>query len=101
MRKFFEQSPESASLFLQRQNYEKYVKSKYHNTLTTLLHEHLKLVLIIGTTKFEPNVDEILCAKLLRTSHWWANSRIQNFCSARTLLNKGCLYEVNSSTWWK
>jgi hypothetical protein len=62
---------------------EKYVKSKYR---TSLSHEHLKSVLIIGTTKSEPNVEEILSAKQLQTWQCWACSWIKYFCSIQTLM---------------
>jgi hypothetical protein len=44
----------------------KYVKSKY---CTSLSHEHLKSVLITGTTKGEPNIEEISSDKKFQTSH--------------------------------
>jgi hypothetical protein len=44
----------------------KYVKSKYR---TSLSNEHLNSILIIGITKFEPNLTGILSNKQFQTSH--------------------------------
>jgi hypothetical protein len=70
--------------FLKCRGYENYVKPKYH---TSLLHEHLKSILITGTTKSEPSVEEILSATLFRTSQWWASPWVKYFCSAHTLMS--------------
>lgn len=44
----------------------KYVKSKYRSSLSD---EHLKAVLIIGTSKFDPKWNEILSNKQFQSSH--------------------------------
>lgn len=44
----------------------KYIKSKYR---TALSDKHLKSILLIGTSKFEPNWGDILCEKQFQTSH--------------------------------
>jgi hypothetical protein len=83
MRMFFEQQPEKLNCFLNCQSSQKYVKSKYR---TSLSHERLKSILIIGTTKFEPNVEESLSDKHVRTSHWWSSYWIKYIYSAQTLM---------------
>lgn len=44
----------------------KYVKSKYR---TNLSDEHLQATLLIGTTKFDANYQDILKNKQFQTSH--------------------------------
>jgi hypothetical protein len=63
MHKFFEQPPESAlPLTWRARVLKKYVKFKYP---TSLSREHLKSILIIGTTELEPNAEQILPSKQL------------------------------------
>jgi hypothetical protein len=42
-------------------------KIHYIQIRASLTHEHLKSTLLIGTIKFEPNVEEIASAKHFRT----------------------------------
>lgn len=44
----------------------KFVKSKYRSSL---LDEHLKSILMIGTIKFDPKMAEILSGKQMQSSH--------------------------------
>ena len=57
-----------SSTYLCEQTFSKmkYVKSKYR---TNLSDEHLKATLLIGTTKFDANYQEISKDKQFQTSH--------------------------------
>jgi hypothetical protein len=62
---------------------EKYIKSKLSHYCHLSSWSNL---VIIGTTKFEPNVEGTLSAKQFWTSHWWVSFWTKYVCSAQTLM---------------